>query len=360
MKIFKKISVYDEALNRVRYIFNEFDNIIVSFSGGKDSTVILELAIHVAKEMGRLPVPVLFIDQEAEWQGTIDLVKEVMYRPEVKPYWMQIPFKIFNCASYEQDWLYAWDKAKQDIWMHPQDPIAYTENVYGTDRFKELFAAIGGVIFNGQPYANLGGVRTQESPMRFGGITGALCYKDITWGKKEPKGYTFYPIYDWSFDDVWIAIEKFGWKYNVIYDKMFNYGIPTRNMRVSNLHHETAYRTLFFLQEVERDTYDKLCKRLPGISTFSQMQEDVFVKDLPSAFSDWEEYRDYLLEKLVRPDLKVEFRKRWKGQTGEDWFKEHVAEILVDDWEGTKNGNALSRMNLVRKIENGTYVRKYK
>lgn len=360
MKVYLKDNVYEAAIKRIERIFDEFENIVVSFSGGKDSTVVLELALEVARRRNRLPLKVFFIDQEAEWQHTIDYVKYVMYRPEVEPLWLQCPIKLFNATSHETDFLNCWDAGCKDKWMHPQDPISIKENTFGTDRFHKMFAAAMAKIFNGEPYANMGGVRTEESPMRFGGVTGARCYKDITWGKKEPKGYTFYPIYDWTFDDVWIYIAKNKIKYNGIYDLMFNYGIPRTNMRVSNLHHETAYRTLFFLQEVERDTYNKLCERLPGISTFSQLQGNaVFVKELPEMFSGWKEYRDYLLEHIIRPDLQDEFRKRWRGQDGDDFYREHCVEMMVNDWEGTKNGNFVSRRNLVRKINNGTYVKKY-
>lgn len=69
MKVYKKQSVYDAALDRIRYLFDEFPNVIVGFSGGKDSTVVLELALIVAREKNRLPLDVLFIDQEAEWQA---------------------------------------------------------------------------------------------------------------------------------------------------------------------------------------------------------------------------------------------------------------------------------------------------
>lgn len=360
MKVYLQDDVYVAAKKRVERIFDEFDNIIVSFSGGKDSTVVLELTLEVARERGRLPVKVLFIDQEAEWKHTIDYVREVMYRKEVDPVWIQCPIKLFNAASHDEDWLHCWDESKKDLWIHPQDPISIKENTFGTDRFHKMFAAVASKIFNKQPYANLGGVRTEESPMRFGGVTGARCYKDITWGKVEKHGYTFYPIYDWSFDDVWIYIAKNHLNYNRIYDLMFNYGIPKTNMRVSNLHHETAYRTLFFLQEVERDTYNRLCNRLPGISTFSQLQgKAVFIDKLPEMFTSWKEYRDYLLENLVRPDLQKEFLKRWKGQDDEEFYQEHVTEIMVNDWTGTKNGNFVSRRNLVRKINNGVYTKKY-
>lgn len=282
-----------------------------------------------------------------------------MYRSEVDPVWIQCPIKLFNAASHEEDWLYCWDEKEKAKWMHPKDPIAIHENTFGTNRFKPMFAAVNKKLFDGKPYANLGGVRTDESVMRFGAVTGATCYKDITWGKREPTGYTFYPIYDWTFDDVWTYIAKKKVNYNKLYDLMFNYGIPKQNMRVSNLHHETAYRTLFFLQEVERETYNKLCERLPGISTFSQMQEDVFPKQLPEMFSTWKEYRDYLLNTLVRPDLRKEFQKRWKNQDGEEFYQEHVVEIMVNDWTGTKNGNFMSRRDLVKKIDDGTYKKKY-
>jgi len=46
MAIYGTKTVYDAALERIDYLFDEFENVIVTFSGGKDST----LALHKAVE----------------------------------------------------------------------------------------------------------------------------------------------------------------------------------------------------------------------------------------------------------------------------------------------------------------------
>ena len=101
-------NVFDAAVERINRIFDDFQNIVVSFSGGKDSTVVLELTIAIARQRNRLPVKVLFIDQEVEWQHTIDYVRRVMSRPEVEPIWLQMPIKLFNATSHTDDWLWCW------------------------------------------------------------------------------------------------------------------------------------------------------------------------------------------------------------------------------------------------------------
>ena len=115
MKIFKATNVFDEALERVRYLFDEFDDVGVWFSGGKDSTVTLEIALRVAEEKNRLPIPVIFVDQEAEWRAVIDYTRAVMNDPRVEPYWIQVPIKLFNATSMDEAWLNCW--AEGEVWM---------------------------------------------------------------------------------------------------------------------------------------------------------------------------------------------------------------------------------------------------
>ena len=65
--IYLQNNVFDEALERLRMIFDGHDDVIVSMSGGKDSTVLFRMALMVAQERGRLPLKVFWLDQERRW-----------------------------------------------------------------------------------------------------------------------------------------------------------------------------------------------------------------------------------------------------------------------------------------------------
>jgi predicted phosphoadenosine phosphosulfate sulfurtransferase len=226
-------------------------------------------------------------------------------------------------------------------------------------RFFELFSAIPSYHYKGQRMCFLGGVRAEESPRRYLAMTEDLTYKDITWGKqlsKKEEHYTFYPVYDWSYTDVWKAIHDNKWPYTKVYDYQYMHGVHIRSMRVSNLHHETALEVLQYLQEVEQETWAKLTRRMSGINTAGVMKKEYFVKQLPFMFKDWAEYRDYLTDHLIQNEkVKEKFKKTWKRQAEifdgmnhiEDLHKAQVRTILANDEDLTKLKNFTERPDIL-------------
>ena len=355
MKIFLKDNVYDQALERITFLFREFDEVVVSFSGGKDSTVTLEMALLVAEKEGKLPLTVMMLDQEAEWQAVVDYVKRVMYRDEVTPHWLQVPIKLFNATTMDYPWLNCWDLDEEH--MREKDPISIKENTYGTDRFYNMFPKYLAKHYKGKSVALLGGVRAEESPNRRAGLTNGATYKDITYGKvyDEKQGhYVFYPLYDWSYTDIWQAIHDHKWDYCKIYDEFYRYGIAPYKMRVSNLHHETAVDQLFYLHELEGDTWNALTKRLKGINQAKHMKKSEMFRtsELPFMFKDWREYRDHLCANLIQDDgirAKLDKKHIWMDGKFHDMnnihemYKAQISGILANDFEFAKISNFLGR-----------------
>lgn len=364
--IYLKQNVYEEALNRIRYLFDEFENCVVGFSGGKDSTICLELSLKVAAEKNRLPLKVLFLDQEAEWQNTIDYVTEVMERKDVEPMWFQMPLKLFNATSHEQDWLECWKEG--DDWIREKVPYSYKENKYNCDRFADLFTHIFRHEFPDQRSCYIAGVRCEESPTRRMTLTQDVTYKWITWGKylnKKLDHFTFYPLYDWSVYDVWKAIHQNNWNYNKIYDYYYRYGRPIMDMRVSNVHHETAIQDLLFMQEIEKETWNKIVKRIQGANTLSHLKQSWKIKELPFMFDDWVEYRDYLLDKLVQnQEQKERFKHKFEYYDNafagtpvyEKGLRVCITAVLKNDYHHTVFNNFIKNPSVYKYNK----LRKYK
>lgn len=323
-KIVTTRNVLQAAYDRVEWVYQEFagPGVTVSCSGGKDSTVVVELALEVATRLDRLPVRVSFLDQECEFEATRDYMRYLADRPEIAMEWYQIPFRLFNATNHDDPWLTVWDPALAPAdgvdmgdpeqarggWARPKEPDAIHENTFGVDRFKEVLLAIA----HQRPgQALLTGMRADESNARRMTMTTDPRYKWVTWssggiGKGEdpstPTAYRFHPIYDWSHNDIWGYLHARGARYNTHYDTQYRYGIPTRDMRVSNYHHETALHALLLLQEAEPTTWERATARLQGINTYAHLRDGTVPTDLPYMFSTWEEYLAHLLGNLVPDD----------------------------------------------------------
>lgn len=380
MKIYTKKNVFDSALDRVRWVFKEFgQNVAVAISGGKDSTVVMEIALMVVRELkekGELPsdfkLKAVWLDQECEWTETRNYQDRVFDREEIEPYHMQLEFRLSNNASFTDNYLHCWDSnLTDDELCQPRSPRAWDklyldkvnrvgEYVKFNDRFHNIFENIYSWIFEGQPFAVLQGLKANENVRRNLQLTYQTGYKGVTWARKsgiKEEGVVFSPIYDWNNIDNWVAIGKFKWDYNKVYDEMLRYGIPVNNLRVSSLIHETSVaHNSTIVQEIDPKLYERMTQRMEGISTYSKLMEDAQKVVLPVNFATWREYKNYLIEKLIPEEnrhyfYELENTKFYKENHDDQVEKLIVQSVLTADIDKTKFKNMATARDLKKKKE---------
>lgn len=335
-KVFQTKNVLDAARERIGFVFDNFEDIEVSVSSGKDSTVLYYLTMDEAQRRNR-KVGVFFLDQEAEYQATIDIIEQMMSHPLAIPRWYQVPLRMTNATSYKEEFLYAWEPGKQ--WMREKHPLAihaideeYPQRFYDFFHWREA---------KSNSRAFLIGLRAEESLNRFRSVVRNAGLEGVRWSTKtdSPTSFRLYPVYDWSLGDVWKYIDDNDIPYNAIYDKMFAANHNYYNtMRVSNLIHEKSFSCLTYLQELEPETFDALTARLSGTHVASIYADEALMfaaKKLPSAFSSWLEYRDYLLNTAPLKH-KERFAKRFAEQEQtESVYRQQVRQLMLNDYENS-------------------------
>lgn len=296
MKYYTGENVLEAAKKRIWFIIDEFEDIVVNVSWWKDSEVVFDLVKEVAREKWRLPIKVLWIDQEIERTSTYETVKRQMNDKDVIPYRYQIPVweEIATNTSKRQE--ICRDPTREADWIRPKEKNSIKDNTWlVANRTDWIFESIFVRDFKDKKTAVFTWVRAEEAFARFLWVTNGITYKRITRGKKSTNNvYSFHPIYDWSFEDVRKYINEHNLEYNKMYDYYFRYGVSMRQMRVSSLFHETAYSSLTRLQEIDLNLYNKVIKRLDWVIALNQSW-DTFAVRTPSFFKDDVDYLNYLL-----------------------------------------------------------------
>lgn len=330
-------NVLDAARERVAWLFDRFERVQVSVSAGKDSTVLYHLARAEALRRGRT-VGVFFLDQEAEYQATVDLMRGMMRAPGVVPLWYQVPIYMTNATSYVEDQLFAWGPGEP--WMREKEPdsIHAIEGDY-PKRFYDFFEWVEETQPAGTAF--LVGLRAEEGINRFRAVTKHPGIDGVPWTTKTRKAGSVkaHPLYDWGMGDVWRFIHTEGLPYNRIYDLRWQMNCGTYNdNRVSNLIHEMSFRCLPELAALEPDTYAKLVHRLKGVHCAAHHAQGAHLYDvrvLPVGFATWLAYREHLLATMPIDEVKrARFKKRFAAQPAtEPVHHAQCKQLLINDFE---------------------------
>ena len=323
MKVYTDKNVFDASLERIEFAFDNFDNLCVSYSGGKDSTLMIQLVNMIAKKKNR-KFDVLFIDMEAQYLMTIEHIKTLKNKLECIRdfYWVCLPLSLRNAVSvFEPRWI-CWEKAKKDKWVREMPEFAINEdnNIFPFFRYAMEFEEFvpefekwyqekkGGMC------GSFVGIRCDESLNRFRTIASQKKdrLKDKPWttrNKPLKNSYSIYPIYDYRTEDVWIATFNNNFEYNYVYELMYKNGLGIHQQRLCQPFGDDQKNGLDQYRAIEAENWDKLLKRVAGVNfgnIYCRTSALGNIKSEKPEHLTWQEWALYLLESIGIYNKKLE------------------------------------------------------
>lgn len=355
-KIYRDKNVLDAAFERLEIAFQSFDNVYFSVSGGKDSSVMVQLAAMVARKLGK-KFDVLYIDLEAQYRATIEHIEEL--RESLSDvvdrfYWVCLPLSLRNAVSVIQPKWICWDKADKKKWVRdmPKNPDVINERNMPAEWSQwfehgmefEDFILFFAKWYNEKHGGITGcgiGIRTNESLNRFRTIVSEKKERFNGYGwttrvkirDKFTNVFNFYPIYDWEVEDIWGAVSRLDLLYNEIYELMYKNGLSLHEQRLCQPYGDDQRNGLDQFRALEPETWEKVVNRVHGVNFGNIYARTSLLGNIKSEKPDgmtWEQYAVFLLESLglYAPELRDHYYKKIK--TFLKWYEEHEGVSLAD------------------------------
>lgn len=303
------VDVLTAARQRISCIFDHFRRIYVSFSGGKDSTVMLHLVMDEAIKRNR-QVGILIVDLEGQYKLTIQHIGEMIdrYHAYAEIYWVALPIALRNAVSqYEPKWM-CWEPGKD--WIRQPDPRSIVDESFfpffrrGME-FEEFVPAFGQWYSQGELTACLVAIRADESLNRYRTIMRRKStFEGIQWTTWVGGPlYNAYPIYDWRTADIWRYNGKYFKSYNRLYDLMHKAGVPISQQRICQPYGDDQRRGLWLFHVIEPETWGRVVARVNGANSgalYAQESGNILgrLKISKPEGHTWESFARMLLESL--------------------------------------------------------------
>jgi predicted phosphoadenosine phosphosulfate sulfurtransferase len=268
------INVLTAGRERIAWTFDQFERVYLSFSAGKDSTVMLHLVADEARKRGR-SFGVLLVDLEGQYKLTIEHAQKCvdMYSDVIDLHWVCLPIHLRNAVSVYEPFWKCWDPEARDAWIRTPPECAVTcADHYPFFRdgmeFEEFVPAFGEWYSQGQRTACFVGIRTDESLNRFRTIV--QSQKEVWAGRRytskvSDSVYNVYPIYDWRSADLWTYHARNKDRpHNRLYDLMHKAGVPMGHMRICQPYGDDQRRGLWLFHLIEPETWSRVVARVNG------------------------------------------------------------------------------------------------
>ena len=362
VKKYSDKNVLDALYDRLDFLFKEFENIYVSFSGGKDSSLLLNIVLKFQKEhYPDKKIGVFHQDFEAQYTVTTEFIERTFKRIEndVYPYWVCLPMATRTAlSSYEMYW-YPWDDTREKSWIRPMPQHPYVINLRNnpitTYRYRmnqeslaKQFGRWYRLEHNRAKTVCLLGLRANESLQRYSGIINKKYgYNGECWISRQFKDvWCASPLYDWSTSDVWHANYIFNFDYNRLYDLYYMAGLNPEQMRVASPFNDYAKESLNLYRVIDPDIWSKLVGRVCG-ANFAAIYGRTKAMGyrsltLPEGHT-WESFTKFLLDTLparLRSNYIKKFRTSidfWHN-TGGGLDEKVIAELTEHGYNIMRNG----------------------
>ena len=381
---YEEKDVYAALQERLKLIFEEFDNIYLSFSGGKDSGLLLNLVLDYRREhFPDRKIGVFHQDFEAQYTVTTEYIERTFERikDEVEAYWVCLPMATRTAlSSYEMYW-YPWDDTKKECWvreMPKKDYVIHLENnPISTYRYRmhqedlaKQFGRFYKMSHGDKKTVCLLGIRAEESLQRYSGfLNKKYGYGGECWISRQFKDvWCASPLYDWSLADIWHANYRFDYDYNRLYDLYYMAGLTASQMRVASPFNDYSKDSLNLYRVIDPEIWVKLVGRVRGANFASIYGKSKAMGyrnvTLPEGHT-WESYTRFLLDTLP-PRLRNNYIKKFNTsiefwhKTGGGLDEDTIRELMEHGYQIKRNGvsnytlNKKSRIVFVGKIPDNT------
>lgn len=328
-RVYKTKNVYDAAVERIDFIFKNFDRIYLSFSGGKDSGVMLNLTLDYMRSHGITEkIGVMILDNEANYDHSLKFMHSILKSnlDLLDVYWCCLPITLpCTVSAYHIEWQ-CWGNRDKKRWIRPMPKEDYVVNwsnhieKHGMNFFEEdmpydeFWDKFGDWYGQGKRTACMIGIRAHESLNRFRAIMNEA--KETLYGQMWTKRnteivYNCYPIYDWKTEDIWTGNAKFGWEYNELYNIFYMAGLSIHQMRVASPFMSESKSSLGLYRVIDPHTWATLCARVQGanfIATYGR-QINYHSFKLPEGHT-WKSFVKFLLDTLPT-EVAENFKRRF-------------------------------------------------
>lgn len=342
-KRYLDVDVNTAAVERLDWVFATFERAYVSYSAGKDSTVLLHLAARAARKHGKR-LGVILIDLEGQYKLTIDHghAQLAAYADVLDVYWVCLPIALRNAVSVFQPKWKCWDPAVPDSWIRQPPEGAITDPAFfpffqdGME-FEEFVPLFGEWYAEGHDTACLVGIRSDESLNRYRTIASNSKVKrdGRQWTTLvSPAVTNVYPIYDWRTEDIWTwHARNPDAGHNPLYDLMYKAGVPLAHQRICQPYGDDQRRGLWLFHIIEPETWARVVARVNGANGGAlYVQEwgsiNGYRKVTKPEGHTWRSFCDLLLASMP-PQMEEHYRN--KILLHMKWWQERGFPVIPDE-----------------------------